>query len=214
MSGLATVVSRIREDINRGSDFDARIKRALNDSIHYYRAVRLGFNTKRKTFLASAEYTSLTANWVETDYLTLERSNYRNTLIQKTPDWINEERVSPSYSSEPIYYAIQNRQLRLFPAPDQSYSVEMSYLYDLGGVLTDDTGADFSASDSFSNAWLGEAEALIRMHATVDLLENFIDGPEAHAKAERLRLREEQELKQLKRRANREQGSGMIEPFL
>lgn len=145
MSGLATVVSRIREDINRGSDFDARIKRALNDSIHYYRAVRLGFNTKRKTFLASAEYTSLTANWVETDYLTLERSNYRNTLIQKTPDWINEERVSPSYSSEPIYYAIQNRQLRLFPAPDQSYSVEMSYLYDLGGVLTDDTGADFSA---------------------------------------------------------------------
>lgn len=213
MPGLSTVVSRIREDINRGTDFDARIKRALEDGIHYYRAIRLGFNSKRKTFLVTSEYSSLTANWIEADYLTLERTGTRNPLTEKTQYWIND-RADPNSSSEPIYYAIQNRQLRLYPSPDQSYSVEMSYLYDLGGVLTDGAGAEFSATDSFSNAWLGEAEALIRMHATVDLLENFIDGPEAHAKAERLRLREEQELKQLKRRANREQGSGMIEPFL
>jgi hypothetical protein len=207
MSGLVKLVSRIRDDINRGSDFDARIKQAIEDSIFYYRNVRLGFNTKRKTFVVAAEYVSLTANWIETDYITLERSSYRNALTEKTFHWVNEQNADPNYSSEPIYYAIQNRQLRLFPSPDQSYSVQMSYLYDLQNV-------SLSASDSASNAWTNEARNLIQMHSAIDLLENYIDGPEAQAKAARLRIRETDELKQLKRRANREQGSGMIEPFL
>jgi hypothetical protein len=207
MSGFATVIARIREDLDRGTDFDSRIKRGIEDAIFYYRAVRFGFNSKRKTFSVSAEYTSLTANWIEADYLTLELSDARVKIVEKTPDWINEEMVTPDFTGEPRYFAIQNRQLRLYPPPDQSYSVQMSYLYDLQEVSS-------SASDSASNAWTGEAEPLIRMHTMVDLLELYVDGPESHSKAERYRLRESEELKQLKRRANREQGAGVIEPWL
>lgn len=207
MAGLATVVTRITTDLDRGTAFDGRVKQAIESAIHYYRAVRFGWNSKRKTFLVSAEYTSLTANWIETDTLALERSAYTNPLIEKPYLWIHEKKVDPDLTDEPIFYAIQNRQLRLYPAPDRSYSLQMSYLYDLRDV-------SISASDSASNAWLDEGLELIRMHATVDLLENYVDGEEAHRKAERLRIREQLELKQLKRRANREQGGGFVQPWL
>lgn len=214
MPGLSTVVSRIESDLNRGTAFTARIKVAIDDAIHFYRATRFGFNTKRSAFLVSAEYTSLTADWLETDILTLERSDYSEPLIEKSYIFIHEEKEDPDFTSEPVYFAIQNRQLRLYPVPDHTYSVQMSYLFDLGGVLTTGTGAEFSASDSFSNAWLDEALELIRAHAMIDLYENHIDGPESFAKADRLRLREQLELKVLKRRANREQGAGVVEPWL
>lgn len=208
MPGLATVVARIRSDIDRGTDFDGRIKQAIEDAIHYYRGARFGFNTKRKDFVVSAEYTSLTANWLEADVIALERSAaYVNPLIEKPYTWIHSEKRDPDYEAEPQFFAIQNRQLRLYPAPDQTYSLQMSYLYDLQDV-------SISASDSAENAWLNEGLELIRAHATVDLLENYIDGPDAMAKAERIRLRERQEEKQLKRRANREQGGGMVLPWL
>lgn len=215
MPGLASVISRIREDIDRGSAFDARIRRAIDDAIHYYSAVRFGFNSKRSTFLVSSEYTSLTADWIELDTLTLElSSNEVRPLFEKPYPWIHMHHRDASLSDEPLYFAIQNRQLRLWPPPDQTYSVQMSYQYHLGGVLRDGVGAEFSASDSFSNAWLEEAEQLIRHHATADIYENYIDGPEALHKADRCRNQAAMHLRQLKRRANREQGGGMVEPFI
>lgn len=214
MPGLATVISRIRTDLNRGTDFDSRIRLAIHDAIVYYRTERLGFNSKRKTFIVSAEYTSLTANWLEVDTLALERSDYVNPLCEKTYLWIHDRARDPDFTDEPLHFAIQNHQLRLYPAPDQTYSVQMSYLYDLGGVLTDNAGVSLSASDSFSNAWLTQGELLIRQHAMADLYENYIDGPESMQKADRCSGQASLHLNQLKRRANREQGGGMVEPWL
>lgn len=210
MAGFLTVIGRISGDLNRGNDatYTARIGEAIREAIYFYRAVRLGWNTKRKTFLVSSEYASFTANWIETDAISLERPSYRNRLTEKPWLWIEDRRTNPtSYRSEPQIFAVQNRQLRFYPSPDQSYSVIMSYHYDLVAGIT-------SLSDSFSTTWLTEGEQLIRMHAAVDVLENYIEGDEAYAKAARLRLREEAELKMLKRRANREQSTGMITPFL
>jgi hypothetical protein len=207
MSGLATVVSRIREDLNRGTDFDARIRRAITDAIHYHRATRFGWNTKRKSFLVSSEYTSLTANWLETDTLVLERSNTVDELIEKPYTWITSQARDPNYTAEPYYFAIQQRQLRLYPAPDQTYSVVMAYHYDLAPD-------DVSLSDSFSTGWLREGEQMIRLHAQSDVLINYIKGPEAIAEGKDCFAQSQMIEKKLKRRANREQGSGKVQPWL
>lgn len=215
MPGLATVIARIRTDLDRGTTFDSRIRQAIDDAIHYYRAIRFGWNTRRTTFTATSEYTSLTADWIEADAIALENPpNEVRPLIEKPYLWIHQRARDASLSDEPLYYSIQNRQLRLYPPPDQTYSVQMSYLYDLGGVLTDGSGTEFSASDSFSNAWLGEGEQLIRMHAQADVLINYIKGPEAVADGERCLAQAGAIEKRLKRRANREQGSGMVEAWL
>lgn len=215
MSGLATVISRIRTDLDRGTAYDSRIRQAIEDAIHYYRAIRFGFNSRRTTFTVTSEYTSLTADWLEVDALALELSAGEVRPLQERPwPWIHNRARDASLSDEPCDFAIQNRQLRLYPPPDQTYSVQMVYLYDLGGVLTDGSGASLSASDSFSNAWTKEAEQLIRMHAQADILINYIKGPEAIADGERCMGMASMLERRLKRRANREQSSGKIEAWL
>lgn len=209
MAGLATVVGRIQDDLNRGSDFAARIRRAITDAIFYHRAVRFGFNQKRKTFTVSQEFQSLTANWIEIDSLVLQTNGDELLPLCEKPwgvieNWQRDE----DETDEPTHFAIQYRQLRLWERPDQTYSVVMSYVYDLLPT------SDPSLSDSFSTAWLTEGEQMIRLHAQGDVLVNYIDGPEAIAKGQLCKQQSEMIMKQLKRRANREQGGGMIQPWL
>lgn len=205
MTGLATVVSRIRSDLNRGSDFDARIKEAIANAIAFYRATRFGFNTKRKTnFSISTEFTSLTATWIETDYLKITVPSFLKTLVEENYVLLNERVKDLSLSDEPHWFTIQNRMIRVYPAPDKSYSAEMQFLADLPEV-------SISASDSASNAWLTEGYELIKTHAFVEVVEMYIsDDSQMVAKADRARAREAEIESRLKRRANREQSSGRV----
>ncbi len=208
MAGLATVATRILSDIDRGTAYTDRVKRAITDAIFFHRATRFGWNQKRKTFLVSSEYTSLTANWLEVDSLVLQ-TNGDELLPLKERPWSVIEcwQRDADETGEPTHFAIQYRQIRLWERPDATYSVEMSYLYDL-------TPPDGSLSDSFSTAWLTEGEQMIRLHAQGDVLINYIDGPEAIGKGQLCIQQSREVMKQLKRRANREQGSGGIQPWL
>ena len=211
MPQLATAVTEIRSDLNRSTDFNDRIRQALQHAVEFYRARRYGFNTKRKTFTVTSEYTSLTANFIEVDSLRLYKSNSIYPLDEITYTRMNCRARDVSFSSQPEEFALHNRQLRLYPAPDQTYSVEMFYLYDLQNGVT---SISLSASDSTSSAWLEEGWLLIKSHAMVEVLEEYIDGPDAQAKADRFRIREVQAENELKRRANREQSSGRIRGVL
>lgn len=208
MAGLATVVSRIQDDLNRGSDFAARIRQAITDAIFYHRAMRFGWNQKRKTFTVSSEYTSLTANWIEIDSLVLQTNGDELLPLCEKPWGVIENwQRDADETDEPTHFAIQYRQLRLWERPDQTYSVEMAYVYDL-------TPVGGSLSESFSTAWLNEGEQMIRLHAKGDVLINYIDGPEAIEKGGLCIQQSREIMKQLKRRANREQGGGHVQPWL
>lgn len=204
MTTLGGAIADIREDLNRDTTFDTRIQKALVNAIKFYRAHRYGFNTKRKTFQLAGEFTSLTANFIEMDYAKLEIGTRYKPLVERNYNWLNEQLRFQSLSAEPLWFAVQNRNLRVYPPPDQSYSVQIAYLFDLQGI-------SLSTSDSTTtNAWLDEGYDLIRLHAMVEMLELYIDGDDAVKKAQVLRLREEETGKELKRRANREQSSGTI----
>lgn len=204
MPTLGQAIASIRGDLNRDSTFDTRIQEALANAIRFYRAHRYGFNTKRKTFQLAGEYTSLTANFIEIDYAKLQISSRYKPLVERTYTWLNEHMRFQSLSAEPLWFAIQDRNLRVYPPPDQSYSCEIHYLFDISGISV-------STSDSTTtNAWFDEGYDLIRLHASVEMLEMYIDGPDAVQKAQVLRNREVETEKELKRRANREQSSGNI----
>jgi len=204
MTTLGGAIADIRGDLNRDTTFDARIQQALVNAIKFYRARRYGFNTKRKTFQLAGEFTSLTANFIELDYAKLQIGTRYKPLPERNYNWLNEQMRFQSLSSEPQWVSVQDRNLRVYPPPDQSYSCEIHYLFDI-------TGISLSTSDSTtSNAWLDEGYDVIRLHATIEVLELYIDGPDALAKADRLRIREAESEKELKRRANREQSSGTI----
>lgn len=205
MTGFATTVARIRSDINRGSDFDARIKEAIQNAIQYFRGRRFGFNTLTKTnFSISTEYTSLTANLIGIDYLKIVVGSFLKELTPESYVLLNRRFRDTSLSDEPQYYGMQDRLLRVYPRPNQSYSCEMHFLADL-------TSVSACASDSASNAWLTEGYELIKTHATVEMLEVYISGDDAAVeKAQRLRGREDQVEAALKRRANLEQAGKRV----
>ena len=209
MTTLANMVTRIRTDLNRGTGFDTRIKQAIEDAIKFYRARRFGFNMKRATAVTSdgEEFVALPTDFLEVDSLRLrDPSNYYERLEEVAFTWMDDNSPYQDFTSVPSKFAIQNRELRLYPIPDDSYTLQMSYLYDLGGVSA-------GAADSATNTWMTEGEELIRTHATIDLLENYIGGQESLMQAQALRPRELLVYGELKRRAEREQTSARIQPW-
>jgi hypothetical protein len=210
MSDLGTMVSRIREDLNRGTDFDPRIKRAICDAIKFYKSRRLGFNIKQATAVLTSgnEYVALPTDWVEVDHLRLETDTYRRPLDEVTFDWIEDNNTSPTLDGEPIKFSIHNRRLRFYPVPDRSYTLVMSFQYELKNV-------SISASDGETNAWVDECEELIRKHAMAELYVLYIDGPESFAKGTMMRRQCIDEIApEFEAAAAREQSSGKIQSFI
>ena len=207
MGTYAELVDEIRDDIDRGTAYDNAIHAAIWRSIKFYRATNLGFNVKRGAFTTGAQYTSLTADCIGIETLKLDLSTSWDPLISISYKELHWEDLRQSDSGRPTHYAMEGRELRLYPVPDQTYSFAMTYLYDLPEVSA-------SASNDVANSWTTEADELIRLHATIDVLETKVKGPEALQDAQALRLREAQVLRQLQARAGRENRSGGIKPWI
>lgn len=207
MVGFVTAVNRITGDLNRGSDFASRVKEAIEAAIIFYQAKRLPWNQSRRGFTAATEYRSLSESYVLIDTLTVDLGSQRRALISKPHEWITERKVDPNFTSEPVYYAQFARQLRFYPAPDQTYSFEAT-------IIESQTEISVSATDSASNIWTTEGLELIRVHVMIEMLEMYIGGAEAYAQADRLRLREAQEYRQLRSHANIEAASGRIQSWI
>src|SRR5688572_894020 len=115
MSTFGQMVERIRVDLDRGTDFDTRIKRAIVDAIVFYRSNRLGFNTKRARALITSgmETVSLPTDWIESDFMRLEDDGDRMPFIEVGFEEIEGYRESDDDRGMPQYYAIQHREMRL-----------------------------------------------------------------------------------------------------
>jgi hypothetical protein len=216
MSDFGTMVRRIRTDINRGTGFDNRIKEAICDAIVYYKNRRLGFNIKRaRAVLTSGNETvSLPTDWLEADFLRLESDGDRDPLDEVTYDWMEETLRTDTDRARPDKFAVQHRELRLYPIPDRSYTLVLSFHFELKNV-------SISASDGAQNGWTLDAEQLIRKKAQADVLANYIGGMENIQLAGRLYNPEDdylgecgQLLRILEAAAAREQSSGRIKAWL
>ena len=209
MSNFGTMVRRIRTDLNRGSSHDTRIKEAICDAIGHFASRRLGFNTQRKrTVLQSEqEFLAMPTDWIEVDYLRLEHDDEREPLREVTYDWIEEEQRGVPSDGEPTHFAIQRRELRFYPQADQSYTLVLSYLCEVGGVSV-------SASDGATNGWMTEAEQLIRTYAIGDLYVHYVGGSEIQRGMALKAEAEEVVLPILERRAGREQTAGRIRAYI
>ena len=210
MSDLGTLVGRIREDLNRGTEFDPRIKQAIVDAIVYYKPNRLGFNSKRSRALITSgmETIALPLDWVEADYMRLEDNGQRIPFTEVGYEELEDKRENDTDRGMPEWYAIQHRQMRLYSIPDRSYTLVFSFQYELQNV-------SISASYGETNAWLTETDQLIYYRAKGDLLINYVDGSEATAKGLLLQQKADGEiLPKLEAQAAREQSAGKVRAFI
>lgn len=209
MATLGRMVERIREDIDRGTDFDGRIKQAICDAIVYYGTRRLGFNSKRARAVIESgmETVALPTDWVEADFMRLEDDGQRQPFREVQYDWIEERRDNDADRGVPEVYAIEHRQMRIWPIPDHSYTLVFSFQYRL-------TNVSISSSDAETNAWFTEAEQPIRKWAQGDLLIQYIDGAEKIAKGKLLKQEADDAMDVLEAAAVREQSTGTVQGFL
>lgn len=208
MSDFGTMQDRIGGELKR-PELDTFIKDAILSALQFYKRKRFNWNSKRAKLplVRNVEYYQLPSDFIESDTMVLE--SYGDELDfqeQRSHHWLDREKEWDGYRSRPCVYSVQNYELRMYPVPDRSYTILMSYVYELPDISA-------SASDTASNAWMVEGEELIRLHAKIDMLMNVIRGPESFQEAAMLEHREQTVFKQLDKEYKRANTSGRLIPW-
>ena len=199
MSTYGDMQSRIADDLHR-TDQTTQIRTAIQNAVRRYERERFWFNEARAT-ASTTDGTSTYA--VPTDYMsglrleiTVNSSTYPLTL--RSIDYIDSVDVSGT-EGQPNDYAILAEEFRLYPVPDSSsYTLTLTYNKSLGSLsATTDT-----------NAWMVEAEDLIRHEAEAEVNEQLGYSD----LADRCYMLAERALKNLREHTGRYIGSGNIMP--
>lgn len=156
---FGTMVARIAREIRR-DNLTADIKDSIVDSIHYYENERFSFLETSSVAIttASEPYLSgLPAGLISLDKAELDNGGSRYPLDPRPYDWITD--IDTGNSNGPPYdYALYKGNMRLYPVPDQAYSIHLSYQVQL-------TEVSASATSTATNSWMTDAEAMIRCRA-------------------------------------------------
>jgi hypothetical protein len=210
---LGTMVTRIGEELGR-SDLATSvlnptvspIQNAIQSAILQYEHERFFFNEARATASTTAPVAgvgtsayALPTDCLELDTLSITSNGSRYELdVGRWSDvdaWIG---ITTGFGL-PRLYAIYEDQLWVYPVPDAVYTMTLAYLKKLSALsATTDT-----------NAWMVEAEALIRTRAKVLLLLETIKDPETAGSLEAL---EQDILQRLRSRSSKLSSTGRIRP--
>ncbi len=156
---FGTMVSRIARELRR-DNLTADIKDSIVDAIRYYENERFSFleTASVVTTTASDPYlSSLPAGLLSLDKVELDNGGSRYPVDPKTYDWITD--IDTGNSNGPPYdYALYKGNMRLYPVPDQAYSIHLSYQVQL-------TEISASATSTATNSWVTKAEPMIRCRA-------------------------------------------------
>lgn len=155
MSTLSEMRARIADDLDR-SDLSTQIDKAINRAIRHYAYKTFWFTQTTGTFVTVANKKSygisdgLPSDIKEIDYAKIRINDTDYELTKRTYAYI--EQVDPSiYTGDPDDYAWYAEKMHLYPVPDSSYNVTVSY----SRSYTEMT------SDAATNDFTTEAEELI-----------------------------------------------------
>lgn len=179
MADYSTLRTRIIDELaNDGALTTAQVNYAIADTIKVYERRPFWFNQTTGTFSTVANqenYTSadLTAipDIVQIIASTLTYNSIKYSL--KPLDYLTiDDSQDGSVVTRPEYFAYYAESIRLYPIPDQVYTVTLSYIQRFT-ALSDDTD---------ENAWTNEAEELIRQGAKRRIALNYFHAEDVAAR--------------------------------
>jgi hypothetical protein len=167
MSTLSTMKSRIAAELAR-TDLTSLIATAIQDAIDAYTDERFHFAESRAvTFstVASQEfYDSDDAAAIATinviDYACVYVGDVPHTLRYERPEDMEHLSVNGTQEGTPWSFTWYGDQIRLYPVPDQAYTVRIGAAVKVAAPATDGEA---------SNPWMTYAERLIRSRAKLEL---------------------------------------------
>jgi hypothetical protein len=180
------------------------IKDSIIKAIKFYEGDRFHFNEGEASAITTAgtpQYT-LPLDYREADTFKISRADGSSYVLKPvTYQELNELDINQNNSwGEPTIYATYRDQLRLYPIPDQGYTLTLSYQKDLQEVSA-------SSSSAATNDWFTEGANLIESKAMAYLfryrLRNFTAALTFDQEAQMERSR-------LKQKANRQMSTGFF----
>ena len=176
MTTLAIMKARIADELAR-SDLTSQIAYAISDAIGAYNNERFHFNeTRSNTFSTVADqefYGVSDAAFIGTmnviDYVYAYNGNQPYRLMPETPSAMESFSLNGSYRGQPWNYCWYGNQVRLYPTPDQAYTIRMA-----GSIKSAEPATDAETS----NPWMTHAGRLIRARAKLELALHVLKDPD------------------------------------
>lgn len=165
MSTYGTMQTRVAGELNR-TDLTSEIQDSILSAIKHYEGRRLWFNEsiRTTTTTASDEYVDEPSDLSEIDSITITISSTKIPLKKRTWQYLEDLDVTTTLTGQPREYALFDEQIRLYPIPDDTYTLTLS------------GGKKFAtlSGDSDTNAWMTTGEELIRSRAVADVRANVM----------------------------------------
>lgn len=202
MTTYGTMQTRIGTELVR-SDLSSEIQSAIQSAIRYYERTLFYFNEAiaTSTTVDGQRYYALPSDFVEMESIkvTLPGSSYQNLLPRTFRELEEMDLESSGHEGYPDFYSLFGEQFRLYPVPNGSYTLTLAYIRELPSLSV----------SSDSNAWMTDAEALIRYRAKWDLYLNVIHEKEL---ADAMKEAEREEFMSLRNRTTNTNSTGRIRP--
>lgn len=180
MSDFGTMKTVIADELVR-DDINTQIGRAIQSAIKLWESTRFDFNELRlrlttvdgqeyyglSSITLDADGTALAAGveFLSADSLTVTVNNDTWPLKKRTQQWLDAEQApAVQYTGQPTDWGYYGNQFRLFPVPDDAYTLTISAHVKLGTL----------SAESDTNAWMVEGEALIRHQAKAIICRDVI----------------------------------------
>ena len=190
MTDYITMINRISSEVGgvtpastTTSPTLAEIKAAILSAIDHYTRMPFYFLQSRaltfNTVAAQEYYTSadLAAipNIAHIDALSITVSGIVSQLDRRSFDYIEAINSTTATRGRPTDYCYYAKQIRLAPYPDAVYSIRIAGDIRLAAL----------SADADTNAWMTDAEPLIRFRASYDLWANVLADEARASVAER-----------------------------
>ena len=208
MATRSDIEAQIADDLSR-SDLTTQITTAVTAAIRAYRFERLGFNEAyRVTATASSSTEFLALSDISVRFRLIDRIRIVRTdntyldLYRRDYDWIMS-RQDVQVICMPTEYAIYNNNIQLDSIADQTYTLLIDGIKELGSAAS----ASYSAADA--SAWFNDARELIRHRAKREIYANVLKDMQLAAAAG---AAEKEALNTLKAEISQQNTTGALRP--
>lgn len=173
MSTFGELQTQILDDLDR-DDLTAQVQLAIKNAVKFHNENNIfWFQEERAetTLVADQEYVQLPSDFDSLDVLSITEDSFTYVLTPRSTEFI-EEYTRPDRTSRPAHYNLYDDQIRLFPIPDETLTLNLHYKRNL---------AEVTATAAYTSNWFTDGYLLIRHRATFDVFENTLHESERAA---------------------------------
>lgn len=201
MSTFAALKTRVSDELNR-ADLTSQISSAVTRAIEFYADERFSFNEGRSTVVTVADnqYVTLPTGLRKIDSIYATVGGHTYEMVKREFDALELWHGASDSKGQPLDYAVRDTRFRIYPTPDQAYTLIVTGIYDETAL----------SADGDTNGWCsGVYQDLITARARYTISRDILFDREG---MEHSRLAEVEALKRARAEDNELVSDNLVSP--